>query len=111
MAKFRRGLDMNASQEIDKQIVGLTDWRGQMMVRLRKIINDADPNLKEEFKWHTAVWSASGNVCALGGFKDHIKINFFKGASLPDPHGLFKSGSEAKTSRAIDLREGDFINA
>jgi hypothetical protein len=49
------------------------------MVRLRKVINDADPKLKEEFKWHTAVWSASGNVCALGAFKDHIKINFFKG--------------------------------
>jgi hypothetical protein len=102
---------MNASQQIDKQIAELSDWRGPMMVRLRKLINDANPKLKEEFKWHTAVWSAKGNVCALGEFKDHIKINFFKGASLPDPHGLFNSGLEARTSRAIDLREGDFINA
>src|SRR5262245_3797160 len=82
----------------------------ETMVRLRKLINDAHPELKEEFKWHTAVWSASGNVCALGAFKDHIKINFFKGASLPDPHGLFNSGLEAKTSRSIDLHDGDAIN-
>jgi hypothetical protein len=101
---------MNASQQIDKQIAGFTDWRGRMMIRLRKIINDADPKLKEEFKWHTAVWSANGNVCALGAFKDHVKINFFKGASLPDPHRLFNSGLEAKTSRSIDLHEGDAIN-
>jgi len=101
---------MNASQQIDKQIAGLTDCRGRMMVRLRKIINDADPNLKEEFKWHTAVWSANGNVCALGAFKDHIKINFFKGASLRDPHRLFNSGLEAKTSRSIDLHEGEIMN-
>jgi hypothetical protein len=101
---------MNASQQIDRQIAGLPDWRGREMVRLRKIINDADTKLKEEFKWHTAVWSANGNVCALGAFKDHIKINFFKGALLPDPHRLFNSGLEAKTSRAIDLHEGDAIN-
>lgn len=82
---------MNASQQIDKQIAGFTDWRGRMMIRLRKIINDADPKLNEEFKWHTAVWSANGNVCALGAFKDHVKINFFKGASLPDPHRLFNT--------------------
>ena len=102
---------MNASQQFDKQIAELSDWRGQTMVRLRKLINDAGPKLKEEFKWHTAVWSANGNVCALGAFKDHIKINFFKGASLPDPHGLFNSGLEAKKSRSIDLREGDAINS
>ena len=101
---------MNASQQIDNQIAGFTDWRGRMMIRLRKIINDADPKLNEEFKWHTAVWSANGNVCALGAFKDHVKINFFKGASLPDPHRLFNSGLEAKTSRSIDLHEGDAIN-
>src|SRR5262245_38893940 len=93
------------------KITALTDWRGRMMVRLRKVINDADPKLKEEFKWHTAVWSANGNVCALGAFKAHIKINFFKGASLPDPHGLFNSGLEANTSRSIDLHEGDAISS
>lgn len=80
------------------------------MAHLRKVINDADPALKEEFKWNTAVWSAKGNVCALGAFKDHIKINFFQGASLPDPHHLFNSGLEAKASRVIDLNEGGAIN-
>ena len=101
---------MSASKQIDKQIAGLTGWRGRTMAHLRKVINDADPALKEEFKWNTAVWSAKGNVCALGAFKDHIKINFFKGASLPDPHHLFNSGLEAKASRAIDLNEGGAIN-
>jgi hypothetical protein len=100
---------MSASKQIDKQIAGLTGWRGRTMAHLRKVINDADPALKEEFKWNTAVWSANGNVCALGAFKDHIKINFFKGASLPDPHHLFNSGLEAKASRAIDFTERDKI--
>ena len=101
---------MNASKQIDKQIAEITGWRGRMMARLRKVINEADSKLTEEFKWNTAVWSAHGNVCALGAFKDHIKINFFKGASLSDPHHLFNSGLEAKASRSIDLHEGDAIN-
>jgi hypothetical protein len=101
---------MSASKQIDKLIAGLTDWRGRTMANLRKVINDADSKLTEEFKWNTAVWSAEGNVCALGAFKDHIKINFFKGASLPDPHHLFNSGLDAKTSRAINLHEGDAID-
>jgi len=101
---------MNASTQIDKQIAKLTGWQGRSMARLRKVINDADTTLTEEFKWNTAVWSAKGNVCALGAFKDHVKINFFKGASLPDPHRLFNGGLEAKASRSIDLYEGDPIN-
>lgn len=101
---------MSAAKQIDKQIAGLTGWRGRTMARLRNVISDADSKLTEEFKWNTAVWSAKGNVCALGAFKDHIKINFFKGALLPDPHHLFNSGLEAKASRAIDLYEGDAVN-
>jgi len=101
---------MSASKQIDKLIAGLTDWRGRAMANLRKVINDADSKLTEEFKWNTAVWSAEGNVCALGAFKDHIKINFFKGASLPDPYHLFNSGLDAKTSRAINLYEGNAID-
>ena len=101
---------MSASKQIDKQIAGPTGWRGKPMARLRSVISDADLKLTEEFKWNTAVWSAKGNVCALGAFKDHIKINFFKGALLPDPHHLFNSGLEAKASRAIDLYEGDALN-
>jgi hypothetical protein len=99
-----------ASKQIDRQIAGLTGWCGRTMAHLRKVINEADPELREEFKWNTVVWSAKGNVCALGAFKDHVKISFFKGASLPDPHHLFNSGLEAKVSRAIDLFEADAIN-
>ena len=98
------------SEQIDKQIADLPDWRGQMMSTLRKIINEADPILKEDWKWDTAVWTSKGNVVALGAFKDHIKINFFKGASLEDPQGLFNSGLDAKQSRSIDLHEGDAID-
>jgi hypothetical protein len=101
---------MSASEEIDKQIAALTGWRSRTMARLRNVISDADSKLTEEFKWNTAVWNANGNVCALGAFKDHIKINFFKGASLPDPYHLFNSGLEAKASRAIDLYEGGAVN-
>jgi hypothetical protein len=98
------------SEQIDKQIADLSDWRGQTMTRLRKLINEADPNLKEDWKWDTPVWTAKGNVLALGAFKDHLKINFFKGASLQDPKGLFNAGLDAKASRSIDLHEGDSID-
>ena len=81
-----------------------------MYSRLRDLINDADPDLEEDWKWDTAVWTSRGNVCALGVFKDHLKINFFKGASLPDPRSLFNAGLDAKASRSIDLYEGDKIN-
>jgi hypothetical protein len=101
---------MEPSELIDRQIAGLDDWRGQMLTRLRQLINEADSNLTEGWKWETAVWSSNGNVCALGTFKDHVKFNFFKGASLPDPHRQFNSGLEAKASRAIDFFEGDEIN-
>ena len=70
----------------------------------------ADPDIVEEWKWDTPVWSHKGNVVAAGIFQDHVKVNFFKGASLPDPHGLFNAGLEAKATRAIDLFEGDKIN-
>jgi len=80
------------------------------MARLRRVINEADPNLKEEWKWDTAVWTNKGNVCALGAFKDHVKINFFKGASLEDRQGLFNAGLDAKEPRSINLREGDPID-
>jgi len=98
------------SEQIDKQIADLSDWRGTTMAHLRKLINEADPNLKEDWKWDTPVWTAKGNVLALGAFKDHLKINFFKGASLDDPQGLFNAGLEAKASRSIDLYEGDSLD-
>jgi len=98
------------SEQIDNQIADLPDWRGQTMSRLRQIINETDPNLKEDWKSDTPVRTANGNVLALGAFKDHLKINFFKGASLPDPKGLFNAGLDAKASRSIDLRENDPVD-
>jgi len=101
---------MNASKLIDKQIADLADWRGKVFARLRKLINAADPDIIEVWKWDTAVWSHDGMVCAVGGFKDHVKVNFFKGAFLDDPKGLFNAGLDAKATRAVDFHEGDKID-
>jgi hypothetical protein len=95
---------------IDKQIAEMNDWRGDLMTRLRTIINQADPSLREDWKWSTPVWTSNGNVCAIGAFKESVKLNFFKGASLPDPDGLFNGGLDAKASRSIDLVDGHPIN-
>lgn len=101
---------MNTSSQIDKRISELSGWRGEMYSKLSQIIREASPNLTEEWKWDTAVWSSSGLVCAVGAFKDNVGINFFKGASLPDPDHLFNAGLEAKASRSVRFYEGDKIN-
>ena len=98
------------SQNITNHIAELADWRGTLLTRLRQLILDANPAIVEEWKWDTPVWSHNGNVVAAGAFKDHVKLNFFKGASLPDPERLFNAGLEAKATRAIDIHEGDTIN-
>jgi hypothetical protein len=102
--------DMTPSQLIDNYIAGVKDWRGEMLARLRKLVREAAPDLAEEWKWDTPVWSQKGNVLAISAFKDHVKLNFFKGASLDDPKGLFNAGLEAKATRAIDFHEGDEID-
>ena len=98
------------SQLITKHIAELDGWRGKLLARLRKLILTTDPDIVEAWKWGTPVWSHQGDVVAVGAFQDHVKINFFKGASLPDPHGLFNAGLEAKATRAVDFHEGDKIN-
>lgn len=75
----------DASARIGEHIKTLGDWRGSLMSRLRTVIKAADPSLKEERKWGTPVFTSNGNVCALGAFKDSVKVNFFKGARVPDP--------------------------
>lgn len=87
---------MNASELIDKQIAELADWRGQLFVRLRNLIHEADPDITEEWKWGTGVWTHNGMVCAVAAFKDHLKVNFFQGALLIDPNKLFNAGLDAK---------------
>jgi hypothetical protein len=97
--------ELTPSQHIDRQIKELTDWRGERLARLRKLILATSPDITEEWKWDTAVWVCKGNLVAGGIFKDHVKLNFFKGASLKDPQKLFNAGLEAKATRAIDFSE------
>ncbi len=98
------------SQRITSHIAELGDWRGERLAELRRLILAADPNMTEEWKWDAPVWSDHGNVVSAAAFKDHVKLNFFQGAALPDPHGLFNAGLDAKTSRAIDLHEHDRLD-
>lgn len=98
---------MDVSKLIDQQIASVPDWRGKLLAQIRTVVNAADPSLKEEWKWDVAVWTANGMVCAMSAFKDHVKLNFFKGASLKDPHKLLNAGMESKKHRAIDFSEGD----
>jgi hypothetical protein len=99
------------SELITGCIEELGDWRGERLARVRKLILAADPGLTEAWKWGCPVWYAEGNVVSAGAFKDHVKINFFRGASLKDPKGLFNAGLDAKATRAIDLREDDELDA
>ena len=98
------------SQHIDKAIKDTPDWRGKWLARLRKLIHEASPELTEDWKWDTPVYAHKGNVLATGVFKDHVKLNFFKGALLDDPKKLFNAGLEAKTSRGIDLSKDSKID-
>ena len=100
---------MTPAQRITNYITELADWRGPMLARLRALILEAAPNITEEWKWDTPVFAYKGDVVAVGAIKDHVKLNFFKGAALSDPHSLFNAGLEAKATRAIDIHEGDAI--
>jgi hypothetical protein len=102
--------DMTPSELISKQISSLTDWRGKLIAQLRKLIIEVDPDIVEEWKWCTPVWTKGGMICSGGAFKDHVKLNFFKGAFLEDAQKQFNAGLEAKESRGIDFYEGGRIN-
>ena len=110
MKKTQPKAETAASKQITKMISELGDWRGKLIAHLRKVVLAAAPGITEEWKWGTPVWVQNGLVCAAGAFKDHVKLNFFKGASLADPKKLFSSGLEAKASRAIDFAKGDKPN-
>ena len=101
---------LTPSQEIDKFINDLTDWRGKWIKKFRALILKTAPEVAEDWKWGVPVWAYKGNVVASGVFKDHVKLNFFKGASLPDPKKLFNAGLEAKATRAIDIAENDKVD-
>ena len=101
----------SAAQLIDGRIKELGDWRGETLARVRRLIKRADPDVVEEWKWRgVPVWSHAGIICTGETYKTVVKMTFAKGASLPDPAGLFNSSLEGNTRRAIDLHEGDKIN-
>jgi hypothetical protein len=108
--------EMSASEQIDRRIAELGDWRGRTLGRVREIIREADPEVVEEWKWAkatspgTPVWSHNGDICTGETYRNVVKLTFFKGASLSDPAGLFNSSLEGKVRRAIDIGEHDEID-
>jgi hypothetical protein len=106
------------SKLIDARIEELSDWRGEMLSRIRRLVQQAQPEVVEEVKWRkpsnsmlgVPVWSHDGMICTGEIYKDKVKLTFAKGASLEDPAGLFNSSLEGGTRRAIDIREGDEID-
>jgi hypothetical protein len=101
----------SASQLIDQRILELEGWRGVTLDRMRALILEADPEMTEEWKWSNPVWSHDGIVCTGEAYKKAVKLTFAQGASIPDPSGLFNSSLEGNTRRAIDIREGEQVDA
>jgi hypothetical protein len=100
----------SASALIDAKIEALGDWRGEMLSRLRALIKQADPDVVEEWKWNTPVWSHAGLICTGEAYKKVVKTTFAKGASLPDPAKLFNASLEGNVRRAIDFHEGQKLD-
>ena len=112
MKKSDAGPGQPASALISKRIAELADWRGETLARMRKLIQQADPGVVEEWKWiGTPVWSHDGILCTGETYKSVVKLTFAKGASLKDPARLFNSSLEGNTRRAIDIREGEEVDA
>ncbi len=111
MKKSDASQDQSASTLISKRITELGDWRGKTLRSMRKLIKQADPKVVEEWKWKVPVWSHDGILCTGESYKDKVKLTFAKGASLKDPAGLFNSSLDGNARRAIDLHEGEKIDA
>ncbi len=112
------GQDVSAARLIDERIAALGDWRGLALARVRKLILEADPDMAEEVKWRkpsnpagVPVWSHAGIVCTGETYKAAVKLTLARGAALEDPSRLFNSSLEGNTRRAIDIREGETIDA
>ena len=100
-----------ASALIDERIAELGDWRGEALARMRQLIHEADPGVVEEWKWGGPVWSHDGVICTGESYKAAVKLTFAKGASLPDPGRVFNASLEGATRRAIDIHEGEQVDA
>ena len=102
--------EKSPSELIDARIEELGDWRGETLAGIRAIVKEADPEVVEEWKWSVPVWSHKGLICTGETYKKVVKMTFAKGASLPDPTGLFNSSLEGNVRRAIDFHEGEKID-
>ena len=103
--------DTSASRMIDAKIEGLGDWRADTLRRIRTLLTGADKDVVEEWKWDVPVWSLEGIICTGETYKKVVKLTFPKGASLDDPARLFNSSLEGNVRRAIDIHEGEAIDA
>ena len=110
-AKAGTKADAPASRLIDERIRDLAGWRGETLARVRALILEADPGMTEEWKWSNPVWSHHGIVCTGETYTKVVKLTFARGASIPDPSRLFNSSLEGNTRRAIDIHEGEKIDA
>jgi hypothetical protein len=112
MTKSGSSEGRSASELIDKRIAELGDWRGEALSRMRKLIKEADPDVVEEWKWMgTPIWSHGGIICTGESYKSIVKLTFAKGASLKDPAKLFNSSLDGNVRRAIDIHEGEVVDA
>lgn len=103
--------DREPSELISERIAELADWRGDTLARMRRLIQDADPDVVEEWKWRgTPVWSHDGIICTGESYRRVVKLTFAKGASLDDPTGLFNSSLDGNVRRAIDIHEGELVD-
>ena len=110
MKESSAGQGQSASELISNRIAELGDWRGEALGRMRKLIQEADPDVVEEWKWRgTPVWSHDGIICTGESYKDKVKLTFAKGASLTDSASLFNSSLDGNLRRAIDIHEGEEV--
>lgn len=110
--KAAAGKEAPASAKISERIASLDDWRGKTLSRMRKLIKEADPEVVETWKWMgTPIWEHDGIICTGESYKKVVKLTFAKGAALKDPKGLFNSSLEGNVRRAIDIAEGEEVNA
>lgn len=103
--------DESASERIDARIEELGDWRGETLARMRGLVVGADPGIVEEWKWSGPAWSHNGLLCTGETYKGKVKLTFAKGASLEDPAGLFNASLDGNVRRAIDIAEGERVDA
>lgn len=109
---MKKNAEPSAAQHIDARIAALGDWRGETLARVRALIHAALPDVEETWKWRgVPVWEHGGILCTGESYKDKIKLTFAKGAALADPAGLFNASLDGNARRAIDLQEGDKLNA